>query len=116
MIKLNEALTLGVSALSLYMVYKLFGMGKAAYNSVDKAVDSVVDPLSNAFFESIQGDGVELSPFHIKRLHRDYFYDDWQMKAEPMALFTKHYPNDMRPLLTADGFLKQEYRLNISYD
>lgn len=114
--QVKTGLTVFLTVAVIYSLYEFSKVVKSAYKAADDAIDSVVDPIAYSFFSSefYQGEGVELTPFNIERLWRDFFSENWTMLDEPYRVYSSVYPEEIAAILNADLTLKEEYRGLIS--
>lgn len=110
--QVKTGITVFLTVAVIYSLYEFSKVVKSAYSAANKAVDSVVDPIAYSFFSSefYQGEGVELTPFNIERLWRDFFNENWLMLDEPYRVYSSAYPEEISAILNADLTLKEEYR------
>ena len=102
-----------LSLLAIGVVYKAAKAANTAYNAVDDAVDSVVDPIIDAYHEFRLGDGVTFPDFHVSRMYRDYFDEDWRMNPEHFDVMNKMYPDELRSVLDDNNVLYEHLRSQV---
>lgn len=118
--KQSQFLTLATSQTGAVITLALIATA-AIFYSRQKAkvvVDAALNPIFSTFFNSelYQGASVELTPFSLIRLRREYFSESWIMLSEPYSVFNSGYPEELANVLTGDRVLKEEFRGLINYE